>query len=70
MSASLAYLLDTNILSDLVRNPQGIYPVKSPSGSKTTDVNAIAPTIFVCFSYPKHSRESGVLFDMLARMIW
>ena len=23
MSASLAYLLDTNILSDLVRNPQG-----------------------------------------------
>ena len=24
MSASLAYLLDTNILSDLVRNPQGM----------------------------------------------
>lgn len=24
MSASLAYLLDTNILSDLVRNPQGL----------------------------------------------
>ena len=24
MSASLAYLLDTNILSDLVRNPQGV----------------------------------------------
>jgi predicted nucleic acid-binding protein len=24
MSASLAYLLDTNILSDLIRHPQGV----------------------------------------------
>lgn len=28
MSTSLAYLLDTNILSDLVRNPQGVVSVQ------------------------------------------
>lgn len=42
MSASLAYLLDTNILSDLVRNPQGLIAAKiSKAGEDTVCTSVI-----------------------------
>ncbi len=36
MSASLAYLLDTNILSDLVRNPQGVVAARITKAGENT----------------------------------
>ena len=36
MSASLAYLLDTNILSDLVRNPQGMIAAQITKAGEDT----------------------------------
>ena len=43
MSASLAYLLDTNILSDLVRNPQGVIAAKiAKAGEDTVCTSIIA----------------------------
>ncbi len=36
MSASLAYLLDTNILSDLVRNPQGVVAARIAKAGEDT----------------------------------
>ena len=36
MSASLAYLLDTNILSDLVRNPQGVVAAQITKAGEDT----------------------------------
>ena len=41
MSASLAYLLDTNILSDLVRNPQGVVAAKIARAGETTVCTSI-----------------------------
>ena len=43
MSESLAYLLDTNILSDLVRNPQGMVAAKiTRAGEDTVCTSIIA----------------------------
>ena len=43
MSGSLAYLLDTNILSDLVRNPQGMVAAKiTRAGEDTVCTSIIA----------------------------
>ena len=43
MSGSLAYLLDTNILSDLVRNPQGMVAAKiTRAGEHTVCTSIIA----------------------------
>ncbi len=36
MSASLAYLLDTNILSDLARNPQGVVATRIAKAGEDT----------------------------------
>ena len=36
MNTSLAYLLDTNILSDLVRNPQGVVAAQIAQAGETT----------------------------------
>ena len=36
MSVALAYLLDTNILSDLVRNPQGVVAAKITKAGEDT----------------------------------
>jgi len=36
VSASLAYLLDTNILSDLVRNPQGVVAARIAKAGEDT----------------------------------
>jgi len=36
VSASLAYLLDTNILSDLVRNPQGVVAARITKAGENT----------------------------------
>ncbi len=36
MSTSLAYLLDTNILSDLVRNPQGVVAARIAKAGENT----------------------------------
>ena len=41
MSGSLAYLLDTNILSDLVRNPQGAVAAKIARAGETTVCTSI-----------------------------
>ena len=42
MSGSLAYLLDTNILSDLVRNPQGVVAKRiARAGENTVCTNVI-----------------------------
>ena len=41
MSASLMYLLDTNILSDLVRNPQGVIAAKDRQGGEDTVCTSI-----------------------------
>ncbi|MBK8972408.1 MAG: type II toxin-antitoxin system VapC family toxin [Hahellaceae bacterium] len=41
MSGSLAYLLDTNILSDLVRNPQGVVAAKIARAGETTVCTSI-----------------------------
>ncbi|MBI1285632.1 MAG: PIN domain-containing protein [Thiobacillus sp.] len=41
MSASLAYLLDTNILSDLVRNPQGLAAAKITNAGEDTVCTSI-----------------------------
>lgn len=41
MSASLAYLLDTNILSDLVRNPQGIVGARITKAGEETICTSI-----------------------------
>ena len=41
MSASLAYLLDTNILSDLVRNPQGLVAAKITKAGEDTVCTSI-----------------------------
>jgi tRNA(fMet)-specific endonuclease VapC len=41
MSASLAYLLDTNILSDLVRNPQGVVAAKIARAGEDTVCTSI-----------------------------
>ena len=41
MSASLAYLLDTNILSDLVRNPQGVVAAKIATAGEDTVCTSI-----------------------------
>tara|TARA_R110000823_G_scaffold27609_6_gene80327 strand:- start:500 stop:913 length:414 start_codon:yes stop_codon:yes gene_type:complete len=43
MSGSLAYLLDTNILSDLVRNPQGVVAAHiTKAGENTVCTSIIA----------------------------
>tara|TARA_R110002049_G_scaffold308150_1_gene511108 strand:+ start:4759 stop:5172 length:414 start_codon:yes stop_codon:yes gene_type:complete len=45
VSASLAYLLDTNILSDLVRNPQGLVAAKiTKAGEATVCTSVIVAT--------------------------
>ncbi len=41
MSASLAYLLDTNILSDLVRNPQGVVAAEIARAGENTVCTSI-----------------------------
>jgi len=41
VSASLAYLLDTNILSDLVRNPQGMVAVRITKAGEDTVCTSI-----------------------------
>lgn len=41
MSASLAYLLDTNTLSDLVRNPQGVVAVQITKAGEDTVCTSI-----------------------------
>lgn len=41
MSASLAYLLDTNILSDLVRNPQGAVAARIAKAGEDTVCTSI-----------------------------
>ena len=41
MSASLAYLLDTNILSDLVRNPQGVVAAQITKAGEHTVCTSI-----------------------------
>ncbi|MEA3243257.1 MAG: type II toxin-antitoxin system VapC family toxin [Pseudomonadota bacterium] len=41
MSASLAYLLDTNILSDLVRNPQGVVAAQITRAGEDTVCTSI-----------------------------
>lgn len=41
MSASLAYLLDTNILSDLVRNPQGVVGARITKAGEDTICTSI-----------------------------
>ena len=41
MSASLAYLLDTNILSDLVRHPQGIVATQIAKAGEETVCTSI-----------------------------
>lgn len=41
MSASPAYLLDTNILSDLVRNPQGLIAAKITKAGEDTVCTSI-----------------------------
>ena len=41
MSASLAYLLDTNILSDLVRNPQGVVAAQITKAGERTVCTSI-----------------------------
>ena len=41
MSASLAYLLDTNILSDLVRNPQGVVAERITKAGEDTVCTSI-----------------------------
>ena len=41
MSGSLAYLLDTNILSDLVRNPQGMVAAKITKAGEDTICTSI-----------------------------
>ena len=41
MSGSLAYLLDTNILSDLVRNPQGIIAAQITKAGEDTVCTSI-----------------------------
>ena len=41
MSASLAYLLDTNILSDLVRNPQGVVAARITKAGEDTVCTSI-----------------------------
>lgn len=43
MSASLVYLLDTNILSDLVRNPQGVVAAQITKAGE----NAVCTSIIV-----------------------
>ncbi len=43
MSTSLAYLLDTNILSDLIRNPQGVVAARiARAGEGTVCTSVIA----------------------------
>ena len=41
MSASLAYLLDTNILSDLIRNPQGVVGARITKAGENTICTSI-----------------------------
>ncbi|MDT8364767.1 MAG: type II toxin-antitoxin system VapC family toxin [Nitrosomonas sp.] len=41
MSASLAYLLDTNILSDLVHNPQGVVATQITKAGENTVCTSI-----------------------------
>ena len=41
MSGSLAYLLDTNILSDLVRNPQGVVAAQITKAGEDTVCTSI-----------------------------
>jgi tRNA(fMet)-specific endonuclease VapC len=41
VSASLAYLLDTNILSDLVRNPQGVVAARITKAGEDTVCTSI-----------------------------
>jgi len=41
MSASLAYLLDTNILSDLIRNPQGVVAAQVTKAGEDTVCTSI-----------------------------
>jgi len=41
VSASLAYLLDTNILSDLVRNPQGVVAAQITKAGEDTVCSSV-----------------------------
>ena len=57
MSASLAYLLDTNILSDLVRNPQGVVATQVTKAGEDTICTSIIVAAELRYGAIKSSSE-------------
>ena len=66
MSASLAYLLDTNILSDLVRNPQGVIAAKiAKAGEDTVCTSIIAAAALRYGAIKSNSAKLAERIDLI-----
>ena len=57
MSASLRYLLDTNILSDLVRNPQGVVAAKISKAGEDSICTSIVVAAELRYGAAKSNSE-------------
>ena len=57
MSASLAYLLDANILSDLVRNPQGVVAARIAKAGEDTVCTSIIVAAELRYGATKSNSE-------------
>lgn len=57
MSGSLAYLLDTNILSDLVRNPQGVVATRIANAGEDTVCTSIIVAAELRYGATKSNSE-------------
>ena len=66
MSASLAYLLDTNILSDLVRNPQGVVAAQiTKAGEDTVCTSIIVAAELRYGAIKSHSAKLAERIDLI-----
>ena len=66
MSGSLAYLLDSNILSDLVRNPQGVIAAKiAKAGEDTVCTSIIAAAALRYGAIKSNSAKLAERIDLI-----
>jgi tRNA(fMet)-specific endonuclease VapC len=66
MSGSLAYLMDTNILSDLVRNPQGMVAAQiTRAGEETVCTSIIAAAELRYGAIKSNSAKLAERIDMI-----
>ncbi len=66
MSTSLAYLLDTNILSDLIRNPQGMVAARiAQAGEDTVCTSVIVAAELRYGAIKSHSTKLAERIDLI-----